>query len=161
LSFKFAQEIIMQIAGPEVLPLAKALKDRENVSEYRLASESKKEINLVRNMLYKLHEVNLVSFIRKKDKQKGWYIYYWTFEKNQVPHLKLQLKKNKIEKLKERLDREKSNQFYKCENQCVRLNFDQSSDYGYKCPECGDLLNLENNLEKIKELEKQINILEK
>ncbi len=161
MSFKLVEKVVVEVAGQEVIQLAKALKGRENVSEYKLASELKKEINYVRNMLYKLHDVNLVSFIRKKDKQKGWYIYYWTFNNNQVKHLLNRIKNNKMEKLRERLEREKNNQFYKCSNSCVRLNFDQSVDYGYKCPECGELLNLEDNREKIKEIEssiKQINV---
>lgn len=161
LSFKLIQEAVTEVAGPEVVPLAKALKGRENVSEYQLASELKKEINYVRKMLYKLHDANLVSFIKKKDKQKGWYIYYWTFQNNQVKFLLNQIKKDKIEKLKERLEREKNNQFYNCKNKCVRLNFDQSADYGYKCPECGELLNLEDNSEKIKEIKEKIKLLAK
>ncbi|MBI5065069.1 transcription factor [Candidatus Woesearchaeota archaeon] len=161
MSFKLVEEVVTEVAGSEVLPLAKALKGRENVSEYKLAGELKKEINHVRNMLYKLHDVNLVSFIRRKDKQKGWYIYYWTFETNQVKYLLKRIKDGKVERLKERLEREKGNQFYKCTNSCVRLNFDQSADYGYKCPECGELLNIEDNSERIKEIQEKLQDLEK
>ncbi len=161
MSFKLVEEVVTEVAGSEVLPLAKALKGRENVSEYKLAGELKKEINYIRNLLYKLHDVNLVSFIRRKDKQKGWYIYYWTFETNQVKYLLKRIKDGKVERLKERLDREKGNQFYKCVNSCVRLNFDQSADYDYKCPECGELLNIEDNSERIKEIQEKIQELER
>ena len=70
---------ISSVAGEDVLPLVERLRGRQNVSEFILADEVQHEINAVRNMLYRLYHANLVTFTRKKDKQKGWYIYYWTF----------------------------------------------------------------------------------
>ncbi len=158
---KVVETVVTDIAGPDILPLVKALKNKKNVSEFKLAQDIKQEINHTRNMLYRLYDLNLVSFVRKKDKKKGWYIYYWTFEPKQVKFLLINLKKRKVEKLKERLDRERNNHFFICQNRCVRLDFEQSTEFSFKCPECGMLLNEEDNAEKIKELEAELLQLEK
>ncbi|MEM4239966.1 MAG: transcription factor [Candidatus Woesearchaeota archaeon] len=154
-------EVIREVAGEDVLPLAKALKNKKNVSEFKLAESIKKEINLTRNMLYRLYDKHLVTFIRKKDKKKGWYIYYWTFNPRRVKELVRSIKKSKIEKLKERLAREQSTNFFSCPNKCIRLDFDQATEFEYKCPECGEILHQEDNSKIISELEKEIQKIEK
>lgn len=161
LSNKILEDVITEIAGKDVLPLVKALKNKKNVSEFKLAESIKQEINITRNMLYRLYKFNLVSFIRKKDKVKGWYIYYWTFKNKNIKHIALDIKKKRLQQLKERLEREKDGQFYMCSMQCMRLNFDQAVDFQFKCPECGGLMEFDNNKEKINEIEKEIKQIEK
>ena len=154
------EDVVTEIAGPEIVPLVKALKNKKNVSEFKLAENIDREINETRNMLYRLYHANLVSFVRKKDKKKGWYIYYWTFNVRQVRYLMVSLKKNRLDKLRERLEREKSADFFTCANKCMRLSFDQAVDFEYKCPECGLLMFQDDNSEVIKKIEKDIKFLE-
>jgi transcription initiation factor TFIIE subunit alpha len=161
LSNKVVEEVISEVAGEDVLPLVRALKNKKNVSEFKLAEDIKQEINTTRNMLYRLYDANLVSFTRKKDKQKGWYIYYWTFNPKRIGDLLKSIKKRKLARLKEKLKREKAGQFFTCQNKCIRLDFEQATDFQYKCPECGSLLDQEDNSEKIREIEKEIKQLEK
>jgi len=161
LSNKIIEDAVVEAAGEDVLPLINALKNKKNISEFKLAENIKQEINTTRNMLYRLYQANLVSFIRRKDKQKGWYIYYWTFKPKRIKYLILELKKKRFEKLKERLDRETGNDFFMCKNKCMRLNFDQAVDFSYKCPECGSIMEQENNDEKVKDIKKEMKDLEK
>jgi transcription initiation factor TFIIE subunit alpha len=160
-SNKIVEEVVQEVAGEDVIPLVNILKNRKNVSEFKLAEDIKQEINTTRNMLYRLYDANLVSFTRKKDKKKGWYIYYWTFNAKRIKYLFNDLKKKKLEQLKERLDREKNNHFFSCDSKCMRLDFEQATEFEFKCPECGSLMNEESNLEKIAKLEKEIKELEK
>ena len=157
----FIDDVVSQLIGDDVLPLVKALKNKTNVSEFKLASSIRKEINMTRNMLYRLYDHNLVSFNRKKDKKKGWYIYYWTLNLKRAKYLVGELKKRKLEKLHERLTREQGTQFFSCPTNCIRLSFEQATDFEYKCPECGQLLNQEDNKKKIEEIKKEILTLEK
>ena len=99
--------------------------------------------------------------MRKKDRKKGWYIYYWTFQDNQVKHLFFKIKQQRLDKLKERLKREQSGQFYICDERCMRLNFEQAMDFEFKCPECGHLIELQDNAEQVKRIKKEIAELEK
>lgn len=155
------EDVVGSIVGDDVLPLVKALKNKSNVSEFKLASTIRREINLTRNMLYRLYDHNLVSFMRKKDKKKGWYIYYWTFNIKRIKYLAEDLKRKRLEKLQERLHREQTTQFFSCKNNCIRLSFDQATDFEYKCPECGELLNQEDNAQKIEGIKLEIAELQK
>jgi transcription initiation factor TFIIE subunit alpha len=154
-------EVISEVAGEDVLPLVRALKNKKNVSEFNLADTIRQEINTTRNMLYRLYDRNLVSFIRKKDKKKGWYIYYWTFSPARIKEIAHSLKKQKIARLTERLAREQVTKYFICANKCVRLDFDQATEFEYKCPECGEILHQEDNSKIISDLQKEIVFLEK
>ncbi|MFH1668537.1 MAG: hypothetical protein ABIA62_01270 [Candidatus Woesearchaeota archaeon] len=156
LSNKLVEEVVTSVAGADVLPLVKLLKNKKNVSEFKLAESLELEINVTRNMLYRLYHANLVSFIRRKDKKKGWYIYYWTFKLKQIKHLAVTLKKERIERLNDRLSREKESSFFVCPNTCMRLDFEQAVGFEFKCPECDTIMEQESNEEKIKQLEDQI-----
>ena len=158
---KLIEEVASRVAGEDVIPIVRTLMGRRDVSEFKLATETKTEINLVRNMLYRLYNANLVTSIKKKDKKKGWYIYYWTLNLPRFSYLAKDLMKTKLAKLKERLEREKSSHFYMCGRKCIRLNFEQATDFEFKCPECGDLLYQDDNRIKIIELEKEIKKLDK
>lgn len=161
LSSKIIEDVVSEVAGEDVIPLVRYLKNKKNISEFKIAESIEREVNETRNMLYRLYDSNLVSFIRRKDKKKGWYIYYWTFNPKRIKFLVSNLKKQKLERFKERLTREKAENFFLCENRCIRLDFEQSTDFGFKCPECGELLNHEDNSVKISEIEKNIKELEK
>jgi transcription initiation factor TFIIE subunit alpha len=171
---RLIEDVVGEVAGRDVIPLVRALRQRSNVSEFTLAEAIKSEINATRNMLYRLQENNLVTFTRKKDKKKGWYIYYWTFNAPRVKELLMNLKKAKLDKLQERLAREKQTQFYVCYQQeklddgsirrgavSMRLDFDTAVSYGFRCPESGQLLELEDNSERIRQLELDIETVKK
>ena len=68
---------------------------------------------------------------------------------------------SKIEKFTERLKVEEANRgnFYLCPNACVRANFDKATDVEFKCPECGVLLNHQDNEKTIEFLQSKINEL--
>jgi transcription initiation factor TFIIE subunit alpha len=153
--------VVEHVAGQDVLPLIGVLKGRKNVSEFTIAEELKEEINTIRNKLYRLYDSNLVEFTRKKDKKKGWYIYYWTFVPSRIPFLLKELKRKKLQKLQDRLKAEEANNFFECTNKCMRLTFEKAMDHEFKCPECGSLMNQEDNAKKIEHLQKEIQILEK
>ncbi|MBW3011135.1 hypothetical protein KY335_01265 [Candidatus Woesearchaeota archaeon] len=155
------ETVISDTAGPDVVPLVMKLKNKKNFSEFKLAESLKQEVNLTRNMLYRLLKHNLVSFIRRKDKKKGWYIYYWTFRLKQIKYVIKKLKEERLERLQERLEREKMENFYTCQYNCMRIAFDNAVEFKYKCPECGELLVVEDNSAKIKEIEKDIKEIEK
>ena len=160
ISNKIIEFVISEVAGVDVVPLVNGLKNKKNVSEFKIAEHIKKEINETRNMLYRLYHANLVSFIRKKDKKKGWYIYYWTFNMKRVRYLAIDLKKKRLEIVKERLQREKEGTFYICSEKCIRLDFEQAMDFEFKCPECGKIIDLEKKDEIIDRLQKETKLIE-
>ena len=156
---RLLDELMIELIGEDSLKLIKLIKSRFNVSEFLIAEKLKISINQVRNILYRLQNYNLVTFTRKKDKKKGWYIYYWTFNLKRARELLLESKKNKLERFSKRLDRELHNSFYVCPNSCIRMDEDTAMSYEYKCQECGTILAKEDNSKIIDQIKKEIVIL--
>ncbi|HLC70744.1 MAG TPA: hypothetical protein VJI32_01990 [Candidatus Nanoarchaeia archaeon] len=160
LTQKKIEEILLEIIGPEGAPLIQQLYGKENISEFDLATKTKKDIKLIRRMLYTLYNHNIVGFIRKKDKQKGWYIYYWTIIPDHVKFSYFKKKKEQLLRLSTQLESEEKELFFVCPGNCVRLNFDQAMEFEFHCPECGKLTSQDNNEEKKIALKKKINELQ-
>ncbi len=160
LTQKKINEIILGVLGEAGAPLLKELTGRENVSEFDLATKTKKDIKIVRKMLYLLYNHNLIGFTRKKDKIKGWYVYYWTLLPENIKFNYIKRRQEALLLLKSRLEEESKESFFACPKNCVRLNFDHAMDFEFHCPECGDLLRPDSGEEKLTELKKKIKEIE-
>ncbi len=153
--------LIEEVAGKEAVPIAQEIiKGKENVSEFKLAETLNMNINQVRNFLYKLQKYNLITSTRKKDKKKGWYIYYWTFNVAQAIALSASLKKTRLSSLKKRLEAEENTEYYTCTRKCKKLDLEEAMELNFKCDECSNLLNRINNEKEIKAIQKEITLLE-
>lgn len=157
---KKIEEAVVGTIGPEAVPVAKFLKGKKDVSEFAIEKAMKTDIQLVRNILYQFYENNLVSYKRKKDRVKGWYVSYWTFNNKKVLDVLDKIKRQKLEKFRERLEMENSSSYYICPSTCQRVEFGQAVQLNFRCTECGNLLMEQDNQktiaflrEKIKEME--------
>jgi transcription initiation factor TFIIE subunit alpha len=136
------------------------LKDKKNVSEFKLAEKLKIGVNQVRNMLYRINEYNLVYYTRKKDKKKGWYIYYWTFDDKEANNLIRTMKKKKLQRLKDKVKNEVGGTFFVCTEGCVRMDYADALENGFVCSECGTRLVQLENQKYIDSLNEQVRVLE-
>jgi transcription initiation factor TFIIE subunit alpha len=147
--------VVEETVGREAISIVGYLKNRKNISDFKIAESTDLNIQMVRNLLYRLNSLNMVTYIRKKDRQTGWYISYFTFNKKAIKDVMEKVKRDKLDKFKERLENEENGKlFYICSNLCTRLNIDDAMSYDFKCPECGKLLAQQDN-EKTKEHLKQ------
>ena len=160
LTQKKIEDILVEILGEDGLSLIRYLSGRENVSEFDLANKTKKDIKVVRKMLYILYNNNLVSFNRKKDKIKGWYIYYWTLVPESIKYLFFKKKKDRLRFLKARLEEEAKELFFVCKSRCIRLTFDQAMDIEFHCPECGDLIVQDDTKQSVADIKKEVTDIE-
>ncbi len=150
-------EVIESIVGKSGHAIAELLKDKRNVDEFKIAAKMKLTINQARNILYKLYEHDIVNFTRKKDKRKGWYIYYWTLNtKKALGHL-LTRKEREMQQLISVLKSRKSKRFYRCKDCGIELSEETALNHDFLCPECGNLLGISESDEKVNELNKGIN----
>ena len=160
LDTEIVTELIEEIAGRDVVQLVELIKGKEDVSEFKLAEKLNITVNQTRNMLYRLYSHNLVSFTRRKDKKKGWYIYYWTFDEKKAYNLFLRLKKDKLKHLKDRLENESKGNYFICKSEdcgSVRMNFEIAMEHNFKCPDCGKVLEQEESSKRINAIEREIN----
>ncbi|MBW2989905.1 hypothetical protein KY358_06330 [Candidatus Woesearchaeota archaeon] len=162
LTNKKIHSLINEIAGEKAVPIIEYLKNRKDVSEFIIADKVKLDMQTTRNILYTLNSYNVATYIRRKDRKKGWYISYWTFNRKRVKELIEKLRNDKINKLKERLKKEELNKgnFFICSQACARLDFEQATEFGFKCPECGNLLNQQDNSKTIDNIKGRIKELE-
>ena len=156
LSQPLIEELVREVAGDDVIPLVRLILGKENVSEFKIAEKMNITVNQVRNMLYRLNEHNLVSFTRKKDKQKGWYIYFWTFDNYIAREVIIERKQRKIAGLKKIIHEENITNIFVCPNRCVRVNAQQALDLEYKCPTCNSLLKEEDSRQLVERTKQQI-----
>ena len=77
---KLLEEIVNSIAGKSAEGIVHLLNTPKYVNEFIIAKKLGITINQTRNILYKISDYGLVTSVRKKDKKKGWYTYYWRFE---------------------------------------------------------------------------------
>lgn len=153
---------VSEVVGQEAVPIVQYLKGKKNISEFKIAESIKAEVNSVRKMLYALQTSNLVTYYRKKDRQKGWYISYWTLKPESFDHLSIATRKQKLQQLRERLHKEEAYEglFYICPSLCVRFEFDKAAEISFKCPECGSTLQHQDNIKTIEQLRSKIGELE-
>ncbi|MBS1267088.1 MAG: Transcription factor E [Candidatus Woesearchaeota archaeon] len=147
-TIKQIKYVIKKTVGEEVLDLVSFLRKKDSVSEFKIAEHINQEINSTRSLLYKLHKQDLVSSIKKRDKETGWYVYYWSFKKNRVNQLINSIKEKEIELLENKLNKENNTIHFKCESGCIRIDFDSATNFNFRCPECGLVMKNKVNREE-------------
>ncbi|GEM_PF-599011 len=157
----FLEEIVEDIAGSQAKEIVKLLEGKKDVNEFLIAKKLKLTINQTRNILYKLSEAGLVSSTRKKDKRKGWFIYFWTLDA--LKSLEL-LEKRLLEdtnKLKHLLQNRKSRRFYFCKTCNTEVGEETALLNQFTCQECGQVYELADSSNFIKDIEGKISKVEK
>jgi transcription initiation factor TFIIE subunit alpha len=122
------------------------------------------KLNTVRKTLYKLYSEKLAQFRRIRDKSTGWFIYYWWHEFERIEEILSEKKKLNERKLRERLQYEEDNYFFTCHtcnDQNLKYIFEQAFEFNFRCPECGEPLEAQNNEEIIKFLKEKITLNQK
>jgi len=154
------EDLVNTIIGEDVVPLIKILHNKDNISEFKLAEMLNVTVNQIRNMLYRLYEQNLVVYIRKKDKKKGWYIYYWSLNQKGIGNSILKTKLKQLDDFKVRIGREQDSQFFVCPNTCMRFPIETAMEYEFRCQECGSLMKELDNKKTIENIKNMITTLE-
>ncbi len=132
------------------------LYNKQNISEFDIAKKLNITVNQVRNMLYKLHDRGLVSYTRKKDKRKGWYIYYWTLEMKNCFEFLIAEENKQLFRLQHELKSKQTKTYYACPNKCVTMTEETALLHDFFCPDCGELLQPVSNETEIKKLQHEI-----
>jgi len=121
------------------------------------------KLNSVRKTLYKLYSEKLAQFRRIRDKSTGWFIYYWWHEFDLLEEILLEKKKLIDGKLRDRLQFEQNNYFFiceKCQESNKKYNFDEAFELNFRCPDCGDPLEAQDNQTIIEFLKNKIALIQ-
>ena len=161
MQIKLLHNLVEEMAGENTGRIVDILFGKKDVNEFLIAKKMELTINQVRNILYKLSADGLVSFIRKKDKRKGWYIYYWTL-KTEKCLVKLESSLvRKINDLNRILESRKTKRFYICKSCGIEVSEEKALDHGFSCEECAEVYELSDNSGPIRDTKARITRTEK
>jgi len=137
------------------------LKANREVQDEELASMSGLHVNEVRRILYKLSEHGFVTSRRVRDRETGYYIYFWRANTEYLPQILISRKKLVLNKLIARLRYEETYVFVcqGCRGEGERYSFDDALSNDFKCPHCGAPLSPIDNTEIVKRLRDMINAI--
>lgn len=157
MQIKLLKDVVSAIAGEEATGIVDILYNKKNVNEFNVAKKLGLTINQTRNILYKLADQGLVSFIRKKDSRKGgWYTYFWTFDTGKSLELLRGQIANKINELESELESRKRKRFYYSPGIDAEYSEEEALEYDFVCPETGEIMQLKDNSVIISGIEKEI-----
>ncbi len=158
---KFLKEVIVIVVGKQAEEIADLLNNKKHVNEFIIAKKLDITINQTRNILYKISDHGLVSFIRKKDKKKGWYTYFWKIEiLKSLEFLKSFLMK-KIDQINHQIKSREAKRFYSCKRCNIEFNEENALLHNFTCDECGDIFSIKDNTKVLKEFNRNLDKLKK
>jgi len=158
---KILKEVVTLIAGKQAEDIVDLLDTKKHINEFVIAKKLDLTINQTRNILYKISDHGLVSYIRKKDKKKGWYTYFWKIEiLKSLEFMKNNLLK-RIDQLEHKIKSRETKRFYICERCNLELSEENALLYNFTCNECGDILALKDNTKFVREMKKSLEKLKK
>ncbi len=130
----------------------------ERLSDWRYDSDIADELDVkvvtVRKLLNELHEADLVTYRRSKDKETGWYTYVWKRREEMVSGYVNEYLNLHLLNLRNTLEYEESNTWLDCS--CSRVTLDEAMENDFTCPTCGETYVESKVSDKIKNIESDI-----
>jgi transcription initiation factor TFIIE subunit alpha len=132
--------------GEDAVRVVEALKGVHEITDNEIVDKTQIRLNIVRKTLYRLYDHSLVALRQSRDKETGWFIFNWRLQPDQLEGFILNQKRRVLEKLKTRLEYEKSHEFYTCQTPgCKRFPFEKAFELLFKCPACNKPMMYLNN----------------
>jgi len=153
---KFLEEVISIVVGKQAEGIVDLLNGKKHVNEFIIAKKLDITINQTRNILYKISDHGLVTSIRKKDKKKGWYTYFWKIEILKCLEFLREDIMKKINQLRNQIKNRETKVFYVCERCNIEMNEENAMLNEFSCPECGDVFTTRNSEKLLKEMKKML-----
>ncbi len=153
---KLLFDLVEEIAGENNGRIVPILFNKKNVNEFLIAKKMELTINQVRNILYKLSNHGLVSFNRKKDNKKGWYIYFWTLNTEKSLKMIEDSLERRANRLTEELYKRENERFFVCKSCDIEVTEATALEHGFSCEECADVYELADNTKIIRETKSKI-----
>ena len=155
------KELVMRLAGKGAENIIDVLFKKKNVNEFKIAEKLDITINQARNIIYKLSDAGIISSIKKKDKKKGWYTYFWTLEIYKALLVLEKIRRQEITTLQKILKNRETRTFYFCQADNIEMSEETALHHNFSCPECGQLLQPAPKEKRLKEINSRIDATNK
>ena len=156
MSDDFINEVIIYVAGKSAEEITKILSPKKYINEFLIAKKIHLTINQTRNILYKLSDSGLVSSIRKKDKKKGWYTYFWKIEALKSLEFLNHVSLKQIEQINSQINSRESKQFYICDRCNIELAEEKALLQDFICTECGEVFKIKDNSKFLRDFKRNL-----
>ncbi len=144
-------------AGEKAKSIIDLLYGKKKVDEFLIAKKLRITVNQARNLLYKLADVGMVSFTKKKDRKKGgWYKYSWSLNEDRSLLKTEEYLLKAQERLLQQIEHKKKERFYACPNGDLDMQEEDALLHNYTCPECGEVLHIKDYSKEITAFEKEV-----
>ena len=153
---EFLKEAVISVAGKQAEDFIKYIDAKKYTNEFLIAKKLGITINQLRNILYKLSDEGIVSSVRKKDKRKGWYTYFWKIEIFRSLDFLRQILEKKINQMNHQIESREKKFFYVCKRCNIEFNEENALLRDFTCGECGEVFVTKDNTKLLKELKKNL-----
>jgi|SRR3989344_70852 len=157
---KFLKEVVFHVVGKPSEDIVNHLDGNKYINEFLIAKKINLTVNQVRNILYKLSDQGVVSFIKKKDKRKGWYTFFWKIEVLKALELLENILHKRITEMHHQIKSRETKLFYICSRCNIEFNEETALTHNFTCPECGGVFDVKDSAQVVKEYKKNLNRLE-
>lgn len=149
--------VVEEIAGKEGVDIATVLVNAEETTDEEIATKTDLKLNIVRRILYKLHDNHLASYRRIRDTNTGWFLYYWKIDPKKAQALVNRKKRLVLNLLEQRLEHESNNDLYACiSRDSSPVPFEEAMNLSFRCPNCNEQLEYVDNTKAISFLRKRV-----
>ena len=148
------KDAIISVAGKNAEDVINYIDTKNYINEFLIAKKLGITINQLRNILYKLSDEGIVSSVRKKDKRKGWYTYFWKVEALRTLDFLKEILEKRVNQTIHQIDSRERRNFYVCETCNIEFNEENALLQEFTCSECGEVFAIKDNTRLLKELRK-------
>ncbi len=136
LSDSYARQMLIDLAGENALEIVRNFYG--NLSDEELSKTLKLKISDVRATLNRLHSEGLVTYLREKDSETGWYSYSWQLNKPRIE----EWVGDKVKARYPAFDDASGDHYFcpSCGAQNTMLALTDAQDSSFKCPKCSSAL---------------------
>jgi transcription initiation factor TFIIE subunit alpha len=149
--------VVEEIAGKEGVDVSTVLVNADETTDEEIATKTDLKLNIVRRILYKLHDNHLASYRRIRDANTGWFLYYWKIEPKKAQALVNRKKRMVLTLLEQKLEHESTNDLYACTNKdSSPVPFEEAMNLSFRCPICNGQLEYVDNAKAISFLRERV-----
>ena len=158
---EFLKKVISMVGGKQAEEIVDFLYKKNYVNEFLISKNLEITINQTRNLLYRVSDRGFLSSIRKKDKKKGWYTYFWKIEILKSLEFLKGVLKERIERTEKQINNRETKNFYVCKRCNIEHNEENALLHDFICIECEQVLDIKDNTKSIRALKRSSEGLKK
>jgi len=138
---------VAALFGEDAVRVVEVLKGVYEITDNEIADKTQIQLRMIRKAIYRLYDHSLVALRQSRDEETGWFIFHWRLQPDQLEGFIQNQKRHVLEKLKTRLEYEKSHEFYTCQTLgCKRFPFEEAFELLFKCSLCNKpMMHLNND----------------